>query len=189
METRVLARSGPDATRHDGSRASLPRMRSSTAVGLLVTVLAACGPGSPGGPSMNNRVSSDEPSEEAPAIQSNDILARDARANHTKVQHILVSWKGRMGEGEDARAKSRTRAQADALAQQLLERARAGESFEHLMSEFSEDRGSADDGMAYDVAPDEKLVFEFKRLGLRLDVGEFGLVLSQFGWHIMKRVE
>ena len=156
----------------------------------LVAVLAGCGPGNPGGPSMNNRMSSDQPSdEEAPAIQSNDILGRDARANHTKVKHVLISWKGRQGEGEDARAKTRTREEADALAQQLLGRCRAGESFDHLMSEFSEDPGSADDGTAYEVSPDAGLVFEFKRLGLRLDVDECGLVLSKFGWHIMKRVE
>src|SRR5690349_15701974 len=118
METRAVARSRPDATRQAGSRARLRRMRSPTGLPLLVAALAACGPGSPGGPTMNNHKSSE--SEEAPAIQSNDILARDARANRTKVKHILVSWKGRMGEGEDARAKSRTRAEADALAQQLL---------------------------------------------------------------------
>lgn len=156
---------------------------------LLVAVLAACGPGNPGGPSINNRMSSDEPAEETSELQSNDILARDARANRTKVKHILISWKGRVGENEDARASTRSRADADALAQQLLERARKGESFDHLMSEFSEDPGSADDGTAYEVAPDAQLVFEFKRLGLRLDVGECGMVLSKFGWHVMKRVE
>ena len=156
---------------------------------VVIALLAGCGPGNPGGPSMNNRMSGDQSDEETPEIQSNDILGRDARSNRTKVKHILISWKGRMGEGEDARAKTRTRADADALAQQLLGRARAGESFDHLMSEFSEDPGSADDGTAYEVSPDASLVFEFKRLGLRLDKDECGLVLSKFGWHIMKRVE
>jgi hypothetical protein len=155
----------------------------------IAAVLAACGPGSPGGPTMNNRMNQ-EPEEDAPAIQSNDILARDARGNRTKVKHILIGWKGRQeAETQDARARSRTREEADALAVQLLKRARDGESFDHLMAEFSEDPGSADDGQPYEVSPDAKLVFEFKRMGLRLDVGESGLVLSKFGWHIMKRVE
>ena len=164
----------------------MPRLRLGSAV--LLAALAACGPGSPGGPTINNRMNA-EPEEEAPAMQSNDILARDARANRTKVKHILISWKGRQGEGEDARAKTRSRAEADTLAQQLLGRCRAGESFDQMMAEFSEDPGSADDGTAYEVAPDAGLVFEFKRLGLRLDVDECGVVLSKFGWHIMKRVE
>jgi parvulin-like peptidyl-prolyl isomerase len=53
----------------------------------------------------------------------------------------------------------------------------------------SEDPGSADSGEAYDVAPDAQLVIEFRQLGLRLDVNEVGVVESDFGYHIIKRVE
>ena len=162
-------------------------MRRRLALALLL-VAAACGPGNPGGPSMNNRMSSEQP---APDIQSNDILSRDAQANRTQVKHILIGWRDleRSGGEIDARARTRTRQQADQLAESLLERVRKGEPIEPLMSEFSEDGGSADDGDSYEVTPDAKLVFEFKRLGLRLKPGEAGLVMSQFGWHIMKRVE
>ncbi len=154
----------------------------------LLAVLFGCGPGNPGGPSMNNHMS-DVP-DSAPEIQSNDILARDAQSNHTKVKHILIGWRDLASDrGIDARAKTRTRQQADQLAQSLLERVRKGEPIEPLMAEFSEDGGSAESGDSYDVTPDAKLVFEFKRLGLRLKPGEAGLVMSQFGWHIMKRVE
>ena len=162
-------------------------MRRRLALALLL-VAAACGPGNPGGPNMNNRMSSEQP---APDIQSNDILSRDAQANRTQVKHILIGWRDleRGGGQIDARARTRTRQQADQLAESLLERVRKGEPIEPLMSEFSEDGGSADDGDSYEVTPDAKLVFEFKRLGLRLKLGEAGLVMSQFGWHIMKRVE
>ena len=154
----------------------------------VLLALLACGPGNPGGPSMNNRISSEQP---GPDIQSNDILSRDAQANRTQVKHILIGWRDleRSGGQIDARARTRTRQQADQLAQSLLERVRKGEPIEPLMSEFSEDGGSAEDGDSYEVTPDAKLVFEFKRLGLRLKPGEAGLVMSQFGWHIMKRVE
>ena len=153
----------------------------------VLLALVACGPGNPGGPNMNNSMSSDQP---APDIQSNDILSRDAQANRTAVKHILIGWRDLESDrGIDARAKTRTRVQADQLAQSLLERVRKGEPIEPLMAEFSEDGGSAESGESYEVTPDAKLVFEFKRLGLRLKPGEAGLVLSQFGWHIMKRVE
>jgi parvulin-like peptidyl-prolyl cis-trans isomerase-like protein len=159
-------------------------MRAAVVFALL---LFACGPGNPGGPSMNNNMSSDQP---APDIQSNDILGRDAQSNHTAVKHILIGWRDLAGGRDiDSRAKTRTRQQADHLAQSLLERVRKGEPIEPLMAEFSEDGGSAESGESYEVTPDAKLVFEFKRLGLRLKPGEAGLVLSQFGWHIMKRVE
>jgi hypothetical protein len=156
----------------------------------LALVLAACGPGISGGPTMNNKVGQEE--DAPPAIQSNDILARDAVTKKSKVKHILISWKDMADAFQghlDPRAEKRTRAEADALAVKLLERVRAGEAIEPLMAEFSEDPGSNESGEAYEVAPDAQLVFEFRRMGLRLNVGEAGLVLSQFGWHIMKRVE
>ena len=57
------------------------------------------------------------------------------------------------------------------------------------MAEFSEDPGSAESGQSYEVTPSAGLVFEFKRLGLRLKLHESGMVLTDFGWHVMQRVE
>jgi hypothetical protein len=39
------------------------------------------------------------------------------------------------------------------------------------------------------VSPEAQLVIEFKQLGLRLRIGEVGVVQSEYGFHIMKRVE
>jgi peptidylprolyl isomerase/peptidyl-prolyl cis-trans isomerase D len=156
----------------------------------LAFLLVACGPGIQGGPTMNNHVAQAE--DDAPEIQSNDILARDAVTKTSKVKHILISWKdlaANFGGHQDPRAGKRTRAEADELATKLLARVRAGEAIEPLMIEFSEDQGSNQTGDAYDVSAEAQLVFEFRRMGLRLNVGETGLVLTQFGWHIMKRVE
>src|SRR5262249_60660434 len=128
----------------------------------------------------------------APAIQPTDILARDAVTKKAVVKHILISWHDQANAyplGQDPRGQKRSRAEADALAAELLGRVRAGENMEALMAEYSEDGGSAKSGRSYNVAPDEKLVFEFKRLSLRLNVGEAGLVKTGFGWHIIKRLE
>jgi parvulin-like peptidyl-prolyl isomerase len=151
---------------------------------VLLTFLLACGPGSPGGPTLSGKMADDDPPP--PELQSNDILERDAVTKKSKVKHILISWKEL---GDDERAKQRSRAEADALAKSLYDRVVAGEEIEPLMAEFSEDPGSAQSGIAYDVSPSAQLVFEFRRMGLRLNVGETGLVLTQFGWHVMKRVE
>lgn len=169
---------------------------STTLRTLLVATLAlapaACGPGIPGGPSMNNKVNQElEPPP--PAIQSNDILARDAVTRSASVKHILVGFEG-LAENypngrQDKRGAARSRADADKLAVELLERVRAGEAIEPLMAEFSEDSGSAQTGEAYTVTADAQFVFEFKRLALRLEPGEAGLVLTGFGWHVMKRLE
>ena len=111
------------------------------------------------------------------SLQSNDILARDRTFSAASVKHILVGYKRHQGkEGDD-------------LAVALLARVRKGEAIEPLMREVSDDPGSAESGEAYDVRPDSRYVPEFKDLALRLEVGEAGLVLSQFGWHVMKRVK
>jgi hypothetical protein len=144
--------------------------RSSLASALLFTLaLTGCGSGSPGGPAMSGRV--EEQSSLGPDRLSNEIMARDAQTMHAVVKHILV----------DVARKDQ--------ALDILRRLRAGEAIEPLMKQFSQDPGSAASGESYDVTPSAKLVFEFKRLGLRLRVGEAGLVKSEFGWHVMKRIE
>jgi peptidyl-prolyl cis-trans isomerase D len=126
------------------------------------------------------------------ALQSNDILAREAVSNRTEVQHILISWKDLAANfqgHQTERAAARTHDEANALAQDLLKRVRAGEAMEPLMHDLSDDEGSSQNGKGYEVTPSAGLVFSFKRLGLRLQVGEVGLVKSQFGWHVMKRTK
>lgn len=157
-------------------------------VAIALLVLAACGPGSPAGPTINNKMNAEPPAPRGPDPASDDVMARDAQANQTKVKHVLIGW--RQGSGEqDPRAAARTPAQAEALAVQVLGRLRGGEPIEPLMAEFSEDPGSAADGHAYDASPDAGLVFPFKRMALRLHVDEVGMVRSEFGWHVMKRIE
>jgi hypothetical protein len=155
----------------------------------LLFVAAACGPGAPGGP-MSGRVQQDV--EAAPDIQSNDVLNREPVTNRAQVKHVLLSWddlaplyKG----GQDRRGKARTREQADQLATSLLEQIRAGADIDKLMREWSEDQGSAAGATSYEVKPDSQYVFEFRRLALRLNIGEVGLVKSVYGWHVMKRIE
>ncbi len=141
-----------------------------TAAAALCFTPSGCGPGSPGGPAMSGRVNQ-EPGPSGPDAQSNEIMSRDALTNRAMVKHIVVE------------------ADKKELAVDLVRRVRAGEAIEPLMAEFSTDPGSATSGESYEVRPDSQLVFEFKRLGLRLKVGEAGLVRSQFGWHVMKRIE
>jgi hypothetical protein len=156
-------------------------------------LVAACGahqPGGMSGPSMNNRLDQEDPPP--PEIQSNDILARDMVTKHALVRHILIGWKD-LAEAyhghQDPRGAARSKAEADKLAAELLQRVRAGEAIQVLMEQYSEDQGSAASGQPYDVEPDSQLVFEFRRLSLRLEVGEAGLVLTSYGWHIIQRME
>ena len=155
---------------------------------LLMLLLLACGPGSRGGPAMNNRINGPDPVAQESDVVSGDILAREPVANSAQVKHILISWKDLEG-GHDERAKQRTKAQAEALVKSLMTQIKAGADFDMLMKQHSEDPGSASGARAYPVSPDAQLVIEFKQLALRLNVNEVGVVQSDFGFHIMKRIE
>lgn len=158
--------------------------------GLAIAALVACGTHKPGGMSGPTITSKNEGIKRYP-LQSNDIMDRGAQTQESEVQHILISWKDikRDGRPGDPRARERTAEQAEALVKRLLKEAREGADFAKLMRIYSEDPGSAKTGKSYSVDPKARLVYEFKHLGLRLKVGEVGVVRSQFGWHIMKRVE
>jgi peptidyl-prolyl cis-trans isomerase D len=156
------------------------------ATSVLLAALAACGPTGMSGPTINNKMSS-SPATASATIESTEILNREPRANNTKVRHILISWKDKTGH--DPRASDRTRTEAERQVRQLLKQIEGGADFVMLMNAHSEDPGSADSGESYDVSPDAQLVIEFRQLGLRLDVNEVGVVESDFGYHIIKRVE
>ena len=125
-------------------------------------------------------------------VESTEILAREQATEQAEVLHVLIGWDalapnygGRMAE----QAKTRPRATADALALDVLQRARADEDFLELMKELSEDWASAASGKSYPVTPDASLVPPFKALSLRLEPGEVGVVETAYGWHVIKRIE
>jgi peptidyl-prolyl cis-trans isomerase D len=158
-----------------------------TRLAFLVVVLVACS-GSPGGPNMNNHMAGGaEAVPQSSGVVSSDILSREPVANEAQVKHILIGWKD--SESTDERAKKRTKQDAEALVKSLMTQIKAGADFDMLMKQHSEDPGSASSARAYAVSPDAQLVIEFKQLSLRLNVTEVGVVQSDFGFHIIKRVE
>jgi parvulin-like peptidyl-prolyl isomerase len=111
-------------------------------------------------------------------LESADILARPAKPGTVLVQHVLVGWKN----------GKRTKQEADKLAKDIADKARAGADMGQLMKDFSEDPGSKDNARAYEVSAGSGMVEPFEKLSLRLEVGEVGIVQTQFGWHVIKRV-
>ena len=153
---------------------------------------ALAGPGcsgSPGGPTISSKMS------EQPAVSSvvsTDILAREPVANTAQVKHILIGWKdladayqGRV----DPRAAKRTKADAETEVRGLVKRLEGGADFDEVMKESSEDTSSAASARVFTVSPDAQLVIEFRQLSTRLKVGEIGVVQSDYGFHIIKRLE
>jgi len=124
-------------------------------------------------------------------VVSADILAREPLSNTATVKHILISWQdlGEAFQGRlDPRAVKRTKADAEALVRTLVKQLQDGADFDAVMRTNSEDQGSANSGKAFTVTPDAQLVIEFRQLGTRLRVGEIGVIQSDFGFHIIKRI-
>jgi parvulin-like peptidyl-prolyl isomerase len=160
---------------------------------VFALTLVACGPGVKGGPSMNSKIGAT--AYVAPlssSVLSEDILKREPVANTAEVKHILVSWEDlhdAFQGHQDERGAKRTMKDAEVQVKTLLTQLREGGDFDTLMKEFSEDKGSAQSGRPFTVTPDAQLVIEFRQLALRLNVGEFGVCQSDFGFHIIKRLQ
>ena len=94
-------------------------------------------------------------------------------------KHILLQYSEDVEENEAILAK----------ANELLEQIQNGADFDELMLEYSEDPGSQSDPQGYTFVEGE-MVDEFFEATKALKVGEVsGIVESDYGYHIIKRVE
>ena len=100
-----------------------------------------------------------------------------AEEKYIRVKHILVKTEG-LDDSQKAEARSR--------ADRVLERAKAGESFEALVQEISED--GMDPELGYYFTNNGKMVKAFEDASFALEVGQISdIVESQYGYHIIKK--
>jgi hypothetical protein len=120
-----------------------------------------------------------------------------ARAEHIKLQHILISFAGKV-PGKNI---TRTQEEARTLAAEVFDRAKKGEDFDSLVKTYTDDRAPgiyalANSGVtpSADEFSRDRMVAAFGEVGFSLAPGEIGLAeydpaRSPFGWHIIKRLE
>ena len=118
-----------------------------------------------------------------------------AEPGHIQVAHVLISF---AGAGTEA---TRSKAEAEKLAGDVLARAKKGEDFHKLIKELSDDPGEGVYGMAnLRVTPNggeyprDGMVPAFGDVGFTLEVGGLGMSAfdprkSPYGWHIIKRLK
>lgn len=112
------------------------------------------------------------------------------------VQHILISFKGKV---DKKKGVTRTKKEAEALANELFERATA-EDFDALVKEYTDDSYPGTYKITNDGAPimtgavpRSGMVPSFGDVAFSLAVGEIGMTTysssgSPYGWHIIKRL-
>ena len=153
----------------------IKRLVTWTSLALLVIAMG-CG----GGKSVN-KSSKEEP----------DIVT---------VQHILIAFQGSVPASKNV---TRSQAQAQALADSLYQRAKAGEDFDVLVEEYTDDNfpGVYQIANKDSDANSDQLIFarsqmaeSFGDVAFSLAVGEIGMAQydpkkCKYGWHIILRLE
>jgi parvulin-like peptidyl-prolyl isomerase len=98
------------------------------------------------------------------------------------VRHILLLTTDDEGEPLDEEVLE----EKEQLAQELLERVNAGENMDELVEEYSEDPGAQYNFGYYDVEKNAGYAPEFEEWSLNSQIGDTGIVETDFGFHIMK---
>jgi len=159
----------------------------------LILFMVACG-------SEKQEKEKTDKSVEVPIKQEQIAMVdtlENGEAKRIELQHILISFAG------TRTAATRTQAEAQLLAAEVLGEAQSGQSFSELMKKYSDDTGSGqyalrNNGVQSDPSISNEyargqMVPAFGNTGFKLDVGEIDMANfskkdSPFGWHIIKRV-
>jgi peptidyl-prolyl cis-trans isomerase C len=134
------------------------------------------------------------------ALPALSVTLAQAEPERVTVQHILIAFKGSL---PDDTKVTRSKEDAEKLALQVFERAKAGEDFAAMVKMYTNDSYPGIYKMTNkSVTPDKSkqeysrtgMVRAFGDVGFSLEVGGVGLAVydpatSRFGWHIIKRLE
>jgi parvulin-like peptidyl-prolyl isomerase len=133
------------------------------------------------------------------ALPALSMTLGQAEPERITVQHILIAFKGSLPDPK----VTRSREDAEKLALQVFERAKAGEDFAAMVKMYTNDSypgiyAMANKDVTLDTAKQEysrtRMVKAFGDVGFGLEVGGVGLAVydpatSKYGWHIIKRLE
>lgn len=148
---------------------------------LTVPMLAGCVVTTHGGPGT----------PPATAVEEHASLNKspDAQNLPTEIaaKHLLVQYAG--SKGAPTRV-TRTKEEARQRATEALSRAQAGEDFNALVAEYSDEPGAAERGGSLGRFQHHSMVRPFSDAAFRLKVGQLsGVVESPFGFHVILRTE
>ena len=130
---------------------------------------------------------------------TSELADQGADPQRIEVQHILISFAGKISKP----GLTRSQEEAEELADDLMERITNGEDFDNLVQTYTDDSYPGIYKMANLNVPINEAEGEYSRDGMvkafgdvsfNLKVGEVGMCgfnaeTSPFGWHIVKRLK
>ena len=168
------------------------------------SLLLLVGAGLMSGCAQPEAASSAKQIEPSAVVPGQPAATENSEASHITVQHILIGFSGSVS----GKPIKRTKKEAEKLAGEVLEKAKSGEDFDHLVKAHTNDSPPgiykmANDGFDGDRSSRDQSKWVFKRrgmvpafgnVGFTLDVGEIGMSQwdaddSPYGWHIIKRIQ
>ena len=102
-------------------------------------------------------------------------------------RHLLVAYQGALRASPSV---TRTKAEAQARVTEAFNRAKAGEDFEALVKEFSDEPGAGERGGSLGRFGHGMMVPAFEKAAFKLAPGEVSdIVETPFGFHVIQRTE
>lgn len=115
-----------------------------------------------------------------------DDLVRDVNVPQAELRAL---YETNIGRYDQIRSRH-ILVEDEATARQILAQVEEDESqFAPLAAEFSIDTSNAEDGGDLGLAPRGQFVPEFEELLYALPIGDYGVVQTQFGWHVVNPTE
>lgn len=109
------------------------------------------------------------------------IMAKEDRSDSLMASHILIGYEGALRS-----QATRTKDEANKLADSLLNVAKKAKDFEALATEFSDDPSAKTNNGDLGWFTDGQMVTDFNEFVQNNKVGTIGMVETPFGFHIIK---
>jgi parvulin-like peptidyl-prolyl isomerase len=159
---------------------------------LLACALSGCVVSTFEGPGEPPRVATPPSNSSHSGAKAGDSTPESAtelagQPTEISARHLLVAYQGALRASPSV---TRSKAEAQTRAAEALKRAKAGEDFEALVKEFSDEPGAAERGGSLGHFGHGMMVPAFEKAAFKLAPGEVSdIVETQFGFHVIQRTE